>query len=109
MRKKEFMIGPVLILTAILTGYLLTGLFNAQLGEAKRIQEQELQEHLAKEVLQVSYIGKQRQCQRPGTKSAGEGRGPGLDGTDDSGKAFRERRLENGCAPIHRKLRNSAS
>ena len=24
MRKKEFMIGPVLILTAILTGYLLT-------------------------------------------------------------------------------------
>ena len=43
MRKKEFMIGPVLILTAILTGYLLTGLFNAQHGEAKRIQEQELQ------------------------------------------------------------------
>ena len=70
MRKKEFMIGPVLILTAILTGYLLTGLFNAQLGEAKRIQEQELQE------------------QRPGTKSAGEGRGPGLDGTDDSGRPF---------------------
>ena len=56
MRKKEFMIGPVLILTAILTGYLLTGLFNAQLGEAKRIQEQELQEHLAKEVLRFHIL-----------------------------------------------------
>ena len=56
MRKKEFMIGPVLILTAILTGYQLTGLFNAQLGEAKRIQEQELQEHLAKEVLRFHIL-----------------------------------------------------
>lgn len=56
MRKKELATGGFLILTAVLIGYLLTGLVNVQFGEAKKLQEQELQEHLAQEVLRFHVL-----------------------------------------------------
>ena len=42
----------------------------------KRIQEQELQEHLAKEVLRFHILANSDSVKDQGTKSAGEGRGP---------------------------------